>query len=139
LGRADLAESLFAAGTTWKPDSPRPDLTDYHINYVTLANEWSTRMFSRLTSAHVRGDDAVALDGARRLTAFQKAVDAKAADMGFQLNGANPIGRPIPTSYLNSLGELPLFLADQERRAKEPARRPNPPRGGDPSARVAAL
>ncbi|WP_435016305.1 hypothetical protein TA3x_003869 [Tundrisphaera sp. TA3] len=139
LGRADLAESLFAAGTTWTPDRPRPDLTDYHISFVTLANEWSSRMFSRLTSAHVRGDDAAALDGARRLAAFQKAVDAKAEAMGFQLNGANPGGRPIPTSYLHSLGELPLFLADQERRAQEPPRGPIPPRGGDPSSRVAAL
>ena len=139
LGRADLAESLFAAGTTWTPDRPRPDLTDYRITFVTLANEWSSRVFSRLTSAHVRGDDVVALDAARRLDAFSKAVEVKAAAMGFQINGGNPFGRPIPTSYLHSLGELPLFLADQERRAKEPPRGPIPPRGGDPSARVAAL
>lgn len=139
LGRADLAESLFAAGTTWTSDRPRPDLTDYHITFVTLANEWSSRVFDRLTSAHVRADDAVALDAARRLDAFQKAVDAKAAAMGFQLNGGNSMGRPIPTSYLHSLEELPLFLADQERRAKEPPRGPIPARGGDPSARVAAL
>jgi hypothetical protein len=138
LDRADLAEQLFAAATPWTSEVPRGDLTDYHISFLTLANEWAGAVFDRLVSAHVRGEDVVALDAARRLAAFQKAVDARAAAMGFE----RPEGRaaaPGPSSYVGSLDRLPAFLADHERRAQEPPRGPIPARGGDASGRIAAL
>jgi hypothetical protein len=37
LGRADLAESLYAAATTWSPDKARPDLTDQYISFPFLS------------------------------------------------------------------------------------------------------
>jgi hypothetical protein len=138
LGRADLAEALFAAGTTWTPDGPRPDLTDYRITFVSLANTWAHAVYPRLIAAHQKGVDGLALDAARRLDAFRKSVEARAEAMGFQQGGPG-IGRPASSSYLRGLDLLPALLADQERRAKEPPRGPVPPRGGDPSARVAAL
>ena len=137
LGRADLAEVLFAAGTTWTPEVRGRDLTDYHISYLTLASDWATAVFIRLVTAHVRGDDVIALDAARRLSAFAKAVKIKAEAMGFQRD-PNRFNNGDP-SYLASLRQLPDLLADHERRAKEPARGPIPQRGGDPSARIAAL
>ena len=84
----------------------------------------------------MRGDDAIALDAARRLSAFARAVETKAEAMGFE-RGQQRAGEA--PSYLPFLRQLPELLADQERRAKEPARGPIPQRGGDPSARIAAL
>ena len=139
LGRADLAELLFAAGTAWTPEVKGRDLTDYHINYLGLASEWAAAAFVRLVDAHARGDDAIALDTARRLSAFAKAAEAKAAELGFPRgHGGVRINNEIP-GYFPYLRQLPELLADQERRAKEPARGPIPKHGGDPSARVAAL
>jgi hypothetical protein len=138
LGRADLAEALFASATPWTPDTPKNDLTDYKVSFVTLANEWAFDVYDRLIAAHERADDAVALDAARRLSAFRKAVDARAEALGFQRGRP---GSPDPTqpSYIRGCSELDLLLADHERRAQERPRGPVPPRGGDPSARIAAL
>ena len=139
IGRADLAEALFAAGTTWTPAPRVRDLTDYRISYLSLAGDWAASAFQRLIAAHIRGDDVVALDAARRLSKFRAAVDAKADAMGFPLPERQSFegdGRP-PRFYF--LKQLPELLADHERRAKMPARTPIPKKGGDPSARIAAL
>jgi hypothetical protein len=137
LGRADLAESLFAAGTSWTPEVRAHDLTGYEISYLTLATDWAFSVYQRFVSAHMRGDDAIALDAARRLSAFAKAVDTKAAAMGFE-RVHNRFSKE-PPAYFPFLRQLPELLADHERRAKEPARGPIPKRGGDPSARISAL
>jgi hypothetical protein len=137
LGRADLAEVLFAGGTSWTPEVRGRDLTDYHISYLTLAMDWAAAVFTRLVTAHVHSDDAIALDAARRLSAFAKTVETKADAMGFQ-RGQGRYDDEAP-SYLPFLRQLPGLLADHERRAKEPKRGPIPQSGGEPSARVAAL
>lgn len=137
LGRADLAEALFASGTTWTPEVRGRDLTHYRISYVTLAADWAASVFLRLVAAHVRGDDAIALDAARRLSSFAKAAEAKADAMGFP-RVERRFDDKAP-SYFPFLRQLPELLADHERRAKEPARGPIPKPGGDPSARIAAL
>ncbi len=98
LGRADLAEVLFAAGTTWTPEVRGRDLTDYHISYLTLATDWAAAVFIRLVAAHMRGDDAIALDAARRLSAFAKAVETKADAMGFP-RGQQPRQRRGPVVF----------------------------------------
>jgi hypothetical protein len=139
LGRADLAEELFAAATTWTPELRGRNLTDYHVSYLTLAREWAATMFVRLVDAHMQGDDAIALDAARRLSAFAKAAEARAMQLGFQREEVRFANDRVETSYFPSLRQLPELLADQERRAKEPARGPIPERGADPAARVAAL
>ena len=139
LGRADLAETLFAAGTTWTPAPRGRDLTDYHISYMSLASNWAGSAFGRLIGAHTRGDDVIALDLARKLAKFRDLATAKAEAMGFtqptrqNLGGAEPVAR-FP--FLNQIDDL---LRDHERRAAMPPRGPIPPKGGDPSARIAAL
>ena len=123
LGRADLAETFFAGGTPWTPATPRRDLTDYRISYLTLANDWASAVYSRLLSAHQRGEDVVALDAARRLDAFRKAVDVKAEAMGFVRGAATRPAAPRRAespAYLHGLELLGELLTDQERRAKEP-------------------
>jgi hypothetical protein len=137
LGRADLAETLFAAGTSWTPEVRAHDVTDYHISYLTLATDWAFSVYQRLVSAHMRGDDAIALDAARRLSEFAKTAETKAAAMGFE-RVHNRFSEE-PPAYFPFLRQLPELLADHEWRAKEPARGPIPKRGGDPSERIAAL
>jgi hypothetical protein len=139
VGRADLAEKVFAAGTTWTPELSGRDLTDYHITFLTLASEWAEIQYSRLLSAHQRGEDVIALDAACQLTAFQKAVEARATNMGFPRPARRNSSQPEPVPYVGRFEQLDVLLADQERRAKEPPRGPIPERGGDPSARIAAL
>lgn len=144
LGRADLAELAWAAGTGRSqeadPAKPRPkvDLTNYGVSYLTMAVDLAWFHFDRAVCAHMRGDDAVALADARLLTSLQKAIETRAEELGFpHPNRLDGKAEPVP--YIDFLGQLPQFLADQERRAKEPKRPPVPPKGGDRSARIAAL
>ena len=138
LGRADLAEELFAAGTIWKPEAGRLDLTDYRISYLTLAREWAGRAYNRAVDAHGRGDDAIALDASRRVSAFVKAAEARLAELGFPTS-RNRGGGSGPPTYFPNLSQLGVLLADQERRAQEPPRGPIPGPDATPEARVAAL
>ena len=139
LGRADLAEALFASGTTWTPGPRARDLTDYKISYLTLAVDWAGTAFGKLIGAHARGDDVIALDAARRLARFRDLASARADAMGFiQVDGLNRIGGG-PAPRFDFLTQLDDLLRDQERRAKLPPRGPIPRKGGDPSARIAAL
>ena len=139
LGRADLAETLFGAGTTWVP-TPGRDLTDYHVSYQTLANEWVNRLYARAVDAHGRGDDEVTLDAARRVSAFVKAAEIELEKQlvprleRFGMNGGHE-GQP----YFPDLAQLAELLADQERRSAEPPRTPVPGPKEPAAARIAAL
>src|SRR6202000_772338 len=104
LGRADLAETLFAAGTSWTPDVRPPDLTDYHISYLTLAQDWADRVYNRAVDAHGRGDDAVALDAARRVSAFVAKAGPALEAMGFP--PPNGIRRGESPPYFPTIGQL---------------------------------
>ena len=83
LGRADLAEDLFAAATTWTPEVRGRDLTDYGISYLTMARDWASIVFLRLINAHMKADDAIALDAARRLSAFARSAEPRLEALGF--------------------------------------------------------
>ncbi len=139
LGRADLAESLFAAGTTWTPEPRARDLTDYRISYLTLAVGWAGSAFERLVGAHMRGDDVIALDSARRLARFRDLTTARADAMGFPRGEQQDRSATGPAPRFYFLGQLDDLLRDQERRAEVPPRGPIPKKGGDPTARIAAL
>lgn len=136
LGRADLAETLFATATPWKPDGKVDRSTDYQVNYLSLAQEWAGTLYGDLISAHVQGEDVIALSAARRLSAFEKAVEVRASEMGFARN-TNYQGQP--PSYFPLNRQLPDLLADHEHRARVGVRGPIPRRGGHPAARIAAL
>jgi hypothetical protein len=138
-GRADLAEVLWASGTDWTPDGPKLDLTNYGISYLTLALDWTWGLFDRTICAQMRGDDRLALIGARLLLAAAPRIEAKASEMGFarQRGFQNRGSGTLP--YIDFLAQLPELAADQERRAKEPKRGPVPPPGADRPARIAAL
>ena len=139
LGRADLAEAVFAAGTAWTPEPRARDLTDYGISYMTLAIDWAGAAFRQMIEAHRRGDDVIALNTARRLARFRDLATAKADAMGFPRGNQQLPGGAGPAPRFYFLSQLDDLLVDQERRAKMPPRGPIPKKGGDPSARIAAL
>ena len=141
LGRGDLAEAVWQAGTGIpRADGPaaKVDLTSYGVSYLSLATDWAWAGYERAIAAHVRGDDALALIDARGLAAARPAIEEKAEELGFS-RPRGPDGRGRPTPYLPFLVQLPELLADQERRAAEPLRPPVPPPGADRPARIAAL
>ena len=144
IGRAELAERVWAAATgrtreeTGKVKA-KVDLTNYGVSYVTMANDLAWYHFDRAVCAHMRGDDAVALADARAPTALQGAVEEKAEAMGFARPGRLVDRGEGPAPYIDFLGQLPEFLVDHERRAREPKRPPPPTGGADRKARIAAL
>jgi hypothetical protein len=138
LGRADLAESLYAAATTWTRDNARPDLTDQYIGFPFLSGRWADTLYHRLLGAHCRGDDVIALDAARRLDRFRKGAEANAEALGLKREAPSRKSHENP-AYVRNPTVVTDILADQERRAKEAPRGPVPARGGDPAERIAAL
>ena len=140
LGRADLAEAAsLPAATAWTPEIRARDLTDYKISYMTLAENWAATAFSRLVSAHMRGEDVIALDAARKLARFRDLATAKADEMGFPREERQSRRGAEPAPRFTFLTQLDVLLLDQERRARMPARGLIPRKGGDSSARIAAL
>ncbi len=55
LGRADLAESLYAAATTWTPENARPDVADHLLRFSYLLGRWTDALYLRLIAAHCAG------------------------------------------------------------------------------------
>ena len=86
-----------------------------------------------------RGDDVIALDAARRLARFRDLASAKADAMGFPQSGPTEPSWHRARARFYFLTQLDELLRDQERRAKMPPRAPIPRKGGDPTARIAAL
>ncbi|MBO0697487.1 MAG: hypothetical protein J2P46_03770 [Zavarzinella sp.] len=127
LGEGDLASEL------WGPAHPGEKGEDY---YVGLAASWAWTQFDRALGAHMRGDDALALYGFRRLATFAEGVRAVAKKRGVNLDAGGG-------DALGFLGQLPELLADQERRAKGGPRGAvvciGPGRDPDQKKRVAAL
>lgn len=143
-GRVDLAEKLWAA-VQFRPKVPEPvvgpgklDLRSYGISYLTLARELVGYRYERAVSAHLRGDDPLALLDARALTALAGSIEARCEAMGFD-RPDRPARTGSPAPYLDFLGFLPELRADQERRAKERANPAPPARGEGRDARIAGL
>jgi hypothetical protein len=144
LGRADLAEVVWAAGTglpkSPKPAGaePKPDLRSYGLSYLSIATDLVWYHFDRAICAHMRGDDSLALADLRALDALALAVDTRAEAMGF-IRPDRPVPNGQVAPYFDFLNQLPEFRDDQERRARERTNPPPPVRDEGPNARVAAL
>ncbi len=140
LGRADLAETLWDAGTG-RPKGAAPpkfDLKAYNLSYLDLAKDFVWYRLSRAIRAHERGDDVLALADLRAIGPLVQAVEAKAEDMGFARPNFGS-DRDSKRPYIDFLDHVPELLVDQERRARERANPPTAPKGTGPEARVAAL
>ena len=143
LNRADLAESIWAAlvrqtDAARTPSGAGRALRSYPYSYLTIANDLAWSHFERAAMAIKRGADNVVLHDARVLNRLQTGVETTARALGFPHPDRG--SRDKPSLYISFLNQLPILLADAERRATELKRPPIPPPGGpDPSARVAAL
>lgn len=139
LGRIDLATRYWQAqmqrgqdfqNAMWSRGRPAAaPATNSEIKlpaadpYVAWATEWSWAMFDRTICAHMRGDEALALATARQLAGVQPEIEAECDQRGFQRQPYyDNQRRDQKQPYLNFLDQLPLLLADLERRAKEGSR-----------------
>ena len=109
--------------------------------YLSLASDWGWALFDRTLCAHMRGDDHLALAGARLLTHIYPLIDAEVQRRGLETPDYG--NRHLVSRSLSFLEELPELLADQERRAKVPhpadALPITPRRYPDAAKRIAAL
>lgn len=112
--------------------------------YLDFATDWAWALFDQSVGAHMRGDVLVALAATRMLAKVQPQIEAEAARRGFQrqryYDGAR---RNQEQPYLNFLDQLPVLLADLERRGREGERIPALTCGltnfTTPAERIAAL
>ncbi len=122
LGRGDLAEILWKAGMKASYTETDADAFD---PYPHLAGDWEWALFGRAAMAHERGDDPLALATIGELARVRPLVAKR-------VPGAPAWSNPFLIDFLE---QIPRFLADQERRAREAAQ---PPRR-EPRDRVAGL
>jgi hypothetical protein len=126
-----------------RPESEVAQLETYDP-YLELAEDWAWAQFDCILCAHMRGDVALALTGARKLAEVQPKIESEAERRGFRHPGySDSLKHEKPRPYLYFLDQLPQLLTDLERRAREPKTasiidtgRTNIP---DASKRIAAL
>jgi hypothetical protein len=138
-GEGELAEQL------WKAEHPSPagllfpvPVEDEGDTYRFLAAGWAWHVFIRGVSAHMRGDDRLALHDFRRLNALAPLIEAEARRHGDSPKKEREEGR-----FLGFLAQLPDLLADQTRRAGRAPRPPvvclGPDREPNSARRIASL
>jgi hypothetical protein len=112
LGEHALARDLWQAWTAGM--HPHVGDDDVHLRdpYLLLATTWTWALFDRAVTAHMRGDDPMALASARALRAIGPTIEAEADRRGFERRDA---------AHMDFLDQVPALLADQERRAVEEA------------------
>jgi len=119
IGEVSLASQLWDAlelpGEIEKGGDP----------YVWLAVDWAWELFERAVTAHMRGDTPVALASARLLTAAAPQIEAEAIRRGqIPERGGDD---QAEARHITFIEQLPLLVADEERRAR---RGPRPFRPG---------
>ena len=112
--------------------------------YLDLATDWLWYLFDRTIGAHVRGDDSLALAGAKLLVRAQAAVEAEAARQGYERpNDRAPEPGNEKPPYIDFGTDPSELLADQEQRAAgRSSAPPANPAGKDaspPETRITAL
>jgi hypothetical protein len=142
LGRGDLAEAVWKAGPGGLPAANGGGRPDGRVLYARLAADWAWALYERAASAHASGDDPLALASLRELARIRPLIEARAGVVKAPPIGGprNRFGIPGRPSDFDFIAQLPEFLADQERRAREPKRVPAPKATSpDRAARIAAL
>jgi hypothetical protein len=128
LGETDLAEKV------WFQWDNAPSASESQDPYLSLASSWVFTLFDRAVSAHMRGDDHLALASAQALVPIQQAVENQASKR--PISGYQD-GKP----HLNFLTQLTDLIVDSQRRVDEPLRTPTLQRAEQPHGadRVAGL
>src|SRR5262249_19108504 len=81
LGKADLAEALYEAGTG-QPADAIPPISQFELNYLSLSSAWVWAMLDRALEAHANSNDLLARVDLRALSRLVPMVEAKCAEMG---------------------------------------------------------
>lgn len=130
LGETDQARKVWEAykiGLTTIQE--RTQFFEYDA-YLMLATDWVWARFARMLEARQRGDDRLSLIDARVLGALHLAVESEAARHNYSgkammretySTGYGATEKTVARLYLSFLQDLPLYLADQQRRVKESA------------------
>jgi hypothetical protein len=111
LGEEELARRMWAACAEHPVQHEKGP-------YLDLATDLLWYLFDRTVGAHVRGDDPLALAGARLLVRAQAAVEAESARQGYERpddRGPRPGSSKPP--YIDFGTDPADLLADQEERA----------------------
>jgi hypothetical protein len=110
-----LQPEVFQSGT---------NPSDAYDPYLELAGDWAWGLFDQILSAHMRGDETLALASARQLAEAQPDIEAEAARRGYRRpqSYSSQISKPTVLPYLNFLEQFPEILRDLERRAHEAPR-----------------
>ena len=139
LGRADLADALWQAEMSQAPGAIKGGPEVGRTWYALLTSAWVWALLDRAARAHSRGDDPFALASFRDLARIKPRIDDKIGDPRFFTGDRRQRGLPIMLD-LRFLARLPEFVADQERRTREPRRTPGlEARFENRAARIAAL
>lgn len=118
LGESELGQRVWKLSA-----SEELGASDWRKLHVLLARDWTWSLFNRAVCAQMRGDDRLALLSLRVLGPVAAAIDAEAARQG--LHRLDDLLRAQkPQGYLEFVDQLPVLLADQERRARESNRVP---------------
>lgn len=154
LGEEGLARKLWGR---WVAGLEKVNNNAEYVEkpYIVLAENWTWHLFDRALTAHIAGDDGIALLSARALASVQGRAAAMADTLGVQRYTTEAVrgtlhveGSTVSRSFqtYDSGKKRPLFviepadlrplLADQERRAVEPLAPAGRPAG---AAGVAAL
>jgi hypothetical protein len=111
LGESLLAEQLWntwAAGMDAKVNDDAIHLSD---PYMMLATEWLWALFDRAVTAHMDGDDKLAMLSAAELSRIQPVVEAEADRRHIT---------PRRQEYFRFLDPLLILLADEQSRVTTP-------------------
>jgi hypothetical protein len=114
LGRTALAERAWSDWIAGIQQNDR-ELDD---PYLTLAGDWLWALYDRAVTAHMRGDDRLALADLRRLASAKKQATNLAKERGIEHRGGGIDGE----TTFEFLEPAPRLLADHERRNAEKRR-----------------
>ncbi len=113
LGETELAERVWSDWTAGMQQNTNDDSIHLNDPYMMLAGDWLWARFDRALTAHMRGDDRLALFDARKLSALEEPATSIAQKRGFDKSRYGKF---------DFLSPLPKLLADQERRRAEKPR-----------------
>jgi hypothetical protein len=120
LAEVELAEAIWPSFWSHTFDQANDD-NKFKDPYLILANEWLWALFDRAVCAHMRGDDKLAFLSANLLLTIGNSVEAEAKQRGFEYPNFSH-NRNREPHYFRFLQQVPVLLADQQRRAKQPQR-----------------
>ncbi|WP_422927746.1 hypothetical protein [Singulisphaera sp. PoT] len=151
LGRLDLAREVWQASTGFKTPIGSSLPGEAGDPYIALARPWALALYDQALSAHSLGLDPLSLTLAREMARVRPIVEDKARELGYSAAKDPRMTSPFTPpwmkkksdAYLEFIEELPILIADQERRAREKPGEKRPlevlVKLPDPQERIAAL